>query len=161
MILITGGIKSGKSTLAVKLARECAAPRIFIATGVPMDHEFEKRIAIHQKERGDDFILFEEPTEIFKPLTTVTAGVFLIDCITLWVNNLLYHKLDVDRYIEKLASSLTGKEIFVTNEVGWGVIPDNELARKYIDAIGKTNALLAQRADAVYLMVSGIPTRIK
>ncbi|MGA2091397.1 MAG: bifunctional adenosylcobinamide kinase/adenosylcobinamide-phosphate guanylyltransferase, partial [Endomicrobiales bacterium] len=92
---------------------------------------------------------------------TVDAQVYVVDCITLWVNNLLYHHLDIDTYVDKLITSLTGKEIFVTNEVGGGIIPDNALARQYIDAIGKINRVIAQKADTVYLMISGIPLRLK
>lgn len=161
MILITGGIKSGKSSLALTLARQQPAARVFIATGMAMDDEFKKRIAIHQRERGTDFILHEEPTEITRPLEHVNAGVYVIDCITLWVNNLIYYNLSPDAYCEKLICALTGREIIVTNEVGWGVIPDNALSRRYVDALGAVNKALAKQADTVYLMASGIPMRIK
>lgn len=161
MVLITGGVKSGKSSLALTLARQQPAPRVFIATGVAMDDEFKQRIEIHRRERGADFILHEEPTEIMRPLEHVKAGVYVIDCITLWVNNLLYYKHNTDEYCGKLITALTGREIIVTNEVGWGVIPDNALSRQYIDTLGAVNKALAQHADTVYLMASGIPMRIK
>lgn len=161
MILITGGVKSGKSSLALTLARQHSEPRVFIATGVAMDDELRNRIAVHQHERGTDFILHEEPTEIMRPLKHVLAGVYIIDCITLWVNNLLYNNLNPDEYCQKLITALTGREIIVTNEVGWGVIPDNALSRQYIDSLGAVNKALARHADTVYLMVSGIPMRIK
>lgn len=161
MILITGGVKSGKSSLALTLARRHPEPRVFIATGVAMDDEFRARIDAHQRERGADFILHEEPTEIMRPLEHVRAEVYVIDCITLWVNNLLYHHLNTNDYCDKLIAALTGREIIVTNEVGWGVMPDNALARRYVDALGAVNKALAHKADTVYLMASGIPMRIK
>lgn len=161
MILVTGGVKSGKSSFALTLARAHPGPRSFIATGVAMDDEFRARIEAHQRERGTDFILYEEQTEIMHPLEFVRAEVYVIDCITLWVNNLLYHSLNIDDYSDKLISALTGREIIVTNEVGWGIMPDNALARQYADALGKVNKALASRADIVYLMASGIPMRIK
>ena len=161
MILITGGIKSGKSSLALELARTSKGPRAFIATCVAFDGEMKKRIKRHQKERGTGFVLYEEPTDIFKPLRRSKAKVIVIDCVTIWVSNLIYYKKNVSKYFKSFLAALKGNEIIVTNEVGWGIIPDNGLSREYLNRISEINKLLAQRADKVYLMVSGIKVRIK
>ena len=161
MILITGGVKSGKSTLALELARKIKGPRVFIATSEPIDKEMKAKIKRHKLERGSGFEVFEEPTEIFRPLKTQKANVYLVDCITTWVSNLIYHKKDLPQYFITLIDSLDGNEIVVTNEVGWGVIPANKLSRDYINYIGEINKMLAQKADEVYLMVSGLKVKIK
>ncbi len=161
MILITGGIKSGKSTLALELARKSKSPRAFIATCEAFDYEMKERIKHHQKERGGGFILFEEPTDIFKPLRKTKANTVVIDCVTTWVSNLIYYKKDLNKFFKDFLEALKGNEIIVTNEVGCGIIPDNKLSREYLNRIGEINKLLAQRADEVYLMVSGIKVRIK
>jgi len=161
MILITGGVKSGKSTLALELARKSSAPRLFIATSVPFDAEMTRKIARHKKERGNGFILREEPCDIHKPLKTGGVNVTLIDCVTTWVSNLIYYKKDLNKYFKNFLGSLRGNEIIVTNEVGLGIIPADGLSREYLNRLGNINKLLAARADEVYLMVSGIKVRIK
>ena len=161
MILLTGGVKSGKSLRAQTLAMECEPPRVFIATGVPFDAEMEVRIERHKSDRGEGFILREEPVEIHKPLAEIKAPVYVIDCMTTWLANLLHYNADVDRAINMFFNALTGREIVVTNEVGWGLVPARAEGRKYIDLLGDLNKRLAARADEVYLMVSGLPLRLK
>jgi adenosylcobinamide kinase/adenosylcobinamide-phosphate guanylyltransferase len=161
MILITGGIKSGKSSLALELAKKRKGPRAFLATSEAFDGEMKARIKRHKAERGSGFKLYEEPTDIFTPLKTIKANVIVIDCITVWVSNLIYYKKDLKEYFKKFISSLSGNEIIVTNEVGLGVIPDNALSREYVDRLGEINKMLTKKADEVYLMVSGIKIKVK
>ena len=161
MILITGGIKSGKSTLALDLARKFKSPRLFIATSEPLDPEMERKINAHKRSRGNGFVLREEPTEIFKPLKADKFNVCVIDCVTTWVGNLMHHGRDPEKYFDALVRALSGKEIIVTNEVGWGVIPADEASREYVNLLGSINKRLAARADEVYMMVSGLKVKIK
>ncbi len=161
MILLTGGVKSGKSLRAQHLAMECDQPRVFIATGVPFDEEMRARIERHKTDRGEGFILREEPVEIHKPLAEIKASVYVIDCMTTWLANLLHYGVDVPEAIDRLFRALTGREIVVTNEVGWGLMPAEAESRKYIDLLGGLNKRLAGRADEVYLMASGLPLRLK
>ena len=161
MILITGGVKSGKSSLALELARKIKGPRVFVATSEAFDGEMKARIKRHKMERGSGFALCEEPIDIFKPLRTEKANVVVIDCITVWVSNLIYYKKDLKEYFRKFMNSLNGNEIIVTNEVGLGVIPDNAMSREYVDRLGEINNIISKKAAEVYLMVSGIKVKIK
>ncbi|MCX5781397.1 MAG: bifunctional adenosylcobinamide kinase/adenosylcobinamide-phosphate guanylyltransferase [Elusimicrobia bacterium] len=161
MILITGGVKSGKSTLALELALKIPKPRVFVATSVPFDSEMRSKIKRHRTERGNGFILHEEPTEISALIEKAKANVVLIDCVTTWVGNLMHYGKNTNLYFANLLDSLKGNEILVTNEVGHGIIPENPLARDYLNLLGNINKSLAKRADEVYLMVSGIKVKIK
>lgn len=161
MILITGGVKSGKSGFALELAKKFDPPRAFIASGEPFDEEMKIRITRHKEERDRDFIIYEEPTLIYKPLIESCATVYIIDCITTWVGNLLHYEKNIENEFDLLLKNLTGKEIIVTNEVGLGVMPANEMSRKFIDYLGNINKELAGKSDEVYLSVSGIRVRIK
>lgn len=170
--LITGGIRSGKSRFAVKLAGERASghPKCFLATAQALDMEMKFRIQNHQKERGDHFRTIEEPIYLARAVEKAQKEfhLLLVDCLTLWVNNLLFHldgrPEEIEREIEALIQVVRLKDarmIFVTNEVGLGVIPDKASARRYIDLLGKVNQELAALSDEVIFMVSGIPNFIK
>ncbi len=161
MILLTGGVKSGKSKFALELAKNIGPPKVFIASGVPFDDEMKTRIARHRMEREQDFILYEEPIEIYRPLRESTANTYVIDCITTWIGNLIHYERDVEKETDLLLRTLTGKEIVITNEVGWGVMPVNEMSRIFIDYLGNVNKKLAEKSDEVYLLVSGLRIRIK
>ena len=161
MVLILGGVKSGKSTYALTLALEYRKPRAFLATAEPFDPEMKKRIERHKESRGDDFELFEEPVNIGSFLPGLSHNVIVVDCLTVWLANLYHHNLDITKEAECLLGNLTGREIFVSNEVGWGIIPESALARDYAERLAKLNQKLAQKAENVYLMVAGIATKIK
>jgi len=161
MILITGGIKSGKSTLALEVAKKISEPRIFIATSEPIDTEMRSKIERHKADRGKGFILYEEPIEISTLLLKTSANVTLIECMATWVNNLIHYKKDVDEYFNSFINSLKGNEIIVTNETGLGIIPDTPLVREYSMHLGNINKMLAKKADEVYLMVSGLKVKVK
>ena len=172
MTLITGGIRSGKSRHALELARQSTIPeqKCFIATAEPLDGEMKVRIARHQEERGADFLTIEEPLHLASAIGSAqkNSGMILIDCLTLWINNLLYHFAgDPNRMNHEIKSFLDivsqkkSEMIFVTNEVGLGIIPGHSLSRRYMDEIGNLNQSLARICDEVIFMVSGIPTTIK
>ncbi len=173
--LITGGSRSGKSAFAQQLAEREAGSRLFLATCPVTDNEMADRIQRHIADRhqsGWDTI--EEPIDVIGQLeTAIDYGVVLVDCLTMWVNNLMYeaHRssmaMDEDIISDKTTALVAaarkhpGKVIFVTNEVGLGIVPDNEVARLYRDLIGRCNQQVAAGADTVYLVSCGIPMQIK
>ena len=175
LILVTGGARSGKSDFALQLAQSLPAPRCFIATCPVVDSEMDERIARHREERaGAEWQTVEEQTAIAAILRArQDDAVCLIDCLTLWVNNLLYlveqsGKMFSDAEMRQQCDLLIqaacdhhGTVICVTNEVGMGIVPDNPAARLYRDLVGRCNRMLAAAADEVYLVSCGIPLRLK
>jgi adenosylcobinamide kinase/adenosylcobinamide-phosphate guanylyltransferase len=165
LILITGGMKSGKSTFALNMALKYTK-RAFLATGVPFDEEMRLRIEKHKAERKELFDTFEEPVNVTEVLKNIDNNydVILFECLTTYLGNLYYYQLDVQERIDRLVdvlSNMSTDVIVVTNEVGWGIIPENPIARQYAEMLGKTNTRLAKLAKEVYLVVSGIGVRIK
>jgi len=165
LILITGGMKSGKSTFALNMALKYTK-RAFLATGVPFDEEMRLRIEKHKAERKELFDTFEEPVNVTEVLKNIDNNydVILFECLTTYLGNLYYYRLDVQERIDGLVdvlSNMSSDVIVVTNEVGWGIIPENPIARQYAEILGKTNTRLAKLAKEVYLVVSGIGVRIK
>ncbi len=158
-------MKSGKSTFALNLALKYTK-RAFLATGVPFDDEMRLRIEKHKAERKELFDTFEEPVNVTEVLKNIDDkyDVILFECLTTYLGNLYYYQLDVQERIDRLVDVLTNikcEVIIVTNEVGWGIIPENPTARQYAEMLGKTNTRLAKLAKEVYLVVSGIGVRIK
>lgn len=168
IVLITGGARSGKSLYALALAKEFDR-KTFIATAQAFDKEMVARIAKHKQDRDASFSLIEEPLDLSGALKSASqvSDVIIVDCLTLWVSNLLHNQNSMytnETRIESLVQSLKGsycKIIIVTNEVGMGIIPDNELSRQYRDLLGMINHRIAMIADQVVLMVCGIPVIIK
>ncbi|UQZ90610.1 bifunctional adenosylcobinamide kinase/adenosylcobinamide-phosphate guanylyltransferase [Deltaproteobacteria bacterium Smac51] len=161
--LYLGGAKSGKTRLALAAAEALPAPRLYLATAQAFDDEMTVRIKNHQAERGPDWRTIEAPLEPDKAISVLTGNsVVLLDCITLWLNNLLAENDDPDwimtRVAELAASALAyaGPVIIVSNEVGGGIVPMNALARKFRDLAGAANQLLAARAEKVVLAVAGL-----
>ncbi|MCK5801233.1 MAG: bifunctional adenosylcobinamide kinase/adenosylcobinamide-phosphate guanylyltransferase [Lentisphaeria bacterium] len=175
IILVTGGVRSGKSTHARKLAESIQGTHVFLATCPVLDQEMAERIARHQDERkGCGWDTVEAPYALADVIRSQCCDVLLIDCLTLWVNNLMYKiekegggLLDEDAFaphVADLADALTqfsGTVVLVTNEVGLGIVPENELARRYRDLVGRCNQAVAAVADSVVLTVCGIPVTIK
>ncbi len=168
-ILILGGARSGKSSRAVALARGLKKRTVFIATCTFADPEMQKRIKKHQRQRPRHWKVVEEGKDINAALLNLKDKyqVVLIDCLGLWISNLLAGDLS-DRQIEKQVSKLIGSlsnsqaiTILVSNEVGAGIVPDNPLARRFRDLLGAANQKIARQADEVILMYSGIPLTIK
>lgn len=173
LVLITGGCRSGKSSFALRLAGPEGG--VFLATSPVLDDETAYRVQRHREERaGRGWQTVEEETAVARALSQCPDGAtVLLDCLTLWVNNLLFEgeqsgKLpgedEIAARAEELADAAlarSGRTLMVTNEVGLGIVPDNALARRFRDLSGRVNQTLAARADAVYFMVAGLPTRIK
>lgn len=196
--LITGGARSGKSSFAERLAAQAKRPVIYIATAQIWDGEMAIRVKKHQAQRPSSWRLIEEPLNIRETLTQLKDedGVILLDCVTLWLTNLLlagqadltdhsdqtvpgvsssspnqnispscnpveselFAKVEA---VAQLAQEIKPKVIFVTNEVGQGIVPENPLARAYRDLAGRSNQLLARHAEHVYMVVAGLPFDLK
>ena len=162
MILILGGVKSGKSSFALRKALACPRPRAFVATAEPIDDEMRLRIERHKAERGDQFETFEEPVELPRLLERLEGySVVVVDCLTVWLGNLFHYGLDVRDYCDRLLSSLRGNEVIVSNEVGLGVIGADRTTRLYVEQLGKLNSEIAGMADEVYMMIAGMSLRLK
>jgi len=167
-ILITGGARSGKSKYAEQRAVALGLRRLYIATAEAKDDEMARRIEEHKLRRGSDWLTVEEPVELCSVLLAQRGRIdaALIDCITLWLSNLLLRENDVstERRVGDLLETLPRLDfhvIFVTNEVGSAIVPDNALARDFRDLAGSVNQRLAARANEVVLMVAGIPMLLK
>jgi len=168
--LIIGGCRSGKSRYALALAEQAVGKsRIFIATSMPDDDEMKERVRRHQAERGAQWETVESPIGLARAVaeSSPEADVIVVDCITLWISNLMMnaHTADgIEDRIETLSASLAVARcpvILVTNEVGAGVVPDNHLARRFRDLVGTANQNLAHVSDRVIWVVAGIPVVIK
>jgi len=168
VVLITGGARSGKSKYAEERAFELGPRLLYLATGEAKDAEMAERIAQHQKRRGEQWVTVEEPLEVGKVLQHHRGKVdcVLVDCLTLWISNLLLQKGEpyargvVEDFIHGLPH-LDFHVLLVTNEVGWGIVPDNPLARQYRDLTGWINQRMAETANEAVLMVAGIPFPLK
>jgi adenosylcobinamide kinase/adenosylcobinamide-phosphate guanylyltransferase len=167
-LLITGGARSGKSRYAEKRALELGCRLLYLATAEAKDPEMAARIAAHRDRRGDRWMTVEEPREVAKALSAQVGNIdcALIDCVTLWLSNLIHAQCAqaVEEEVELLIRTVSTCDfavIFVTNEVGSGIVPDNPLARRFRDLAGWTNQRLAELADEAVLMVVGIPTILK
>lgn len=169
LILILGGARSGKSRFAVNLAKKYGGRVSFIATCKPLDLEMKIRIHIHKKARPSHWQTFEEPEDLPLLLKQIGAKskVIIIDCLTLWVSSLLlkgFSENNIEDKINEILSSLSkikAKSIVVSNEVGSGIVPKNELARNFRDIAGKINQIVAEESDNVFFMLAGIPLKMK
>jgi adenosylcobinamide kinase/adenosylcobinamide-phosphate guanylyltransferase len=166
IILITGGQRSGKSTKAEELALQLSDNPVYLATAHIWDEEFSIRVQKHKERRGPQWTNIEEEINLSKH--DVTGRVVVIDCITLWLTNIFYQAdSEVDKSLEaakKEFDAFTQHDatyIFVTNEIGLGGVSTNQLQRKFTDLQGWMNQYIAQKADEVILMVSGIPVKVK
>jgi len=166
IILITGGMRSGKSRYAEELALSLSDHPVYLATSRIWDDEFKERVLRHQANRGSRWINIEEEKVLSRH--DLKGSVVLIDCVTLWCTNFFY---DLDADVEKALDAFkkefdafTAQDaqfIFVTNEIGMCGVPENDLQRKFTDLQGWANQFIADKADKVVLMVSGIPVQIK
>ena len=159
-VLVLGGARSGKSDRAVRLAVESGLPVTFIATATALDAEMTERISRHRGIRPHDWATIEEPLDLSGAIDGVATDRFLVvDCLTLWVSNLLgagHDRQDVLASAERAASSLAGRQgAVVSNEVGLGIVPANELARTFRDVLGAVNAAFAGCASRSIFMVAG------
>ncbi|MDG5816018.1 bifunctional adenosylcobinamide kinase/adenosylcobinamide-phosphate guanylyltransferase [Chitinispirillales bacterium ANBcel5] len=174
-VLITGGVRSGKSAWALKRANESPSKsKVFIATAECFDEEMKERVTNHKLERGDEWVTVEEPYKIDRAVGDLdNCSAAVIDCCTVWLGNIWYKNGDSDtalvKNIENFSKSLlkwqqsegTGEIVIVSNEVGWGIVPLEKSVRRYRDWAGKLNQKIASLADEVYLCVAGISVKIK
>lgn len=176
IVLITGGARSGKSTFAERYVAKLSTKVAYIATAEVRDNEMAERISLHQARRPASWLTYEAPfdAEIVLAEAGKNAGAVLFDCLTLYVSNLLLAsdqeastKVRITAIIEKIAKLVACAKtsratvVFVTNEVGLGIVPDNALSREYRDAAGLVNQAVAAAADEVYLVVCGLATELK
>ncbi len=164
--LVLGGARSGKSTYAEQLAEGRPGPCVYLATATAGDAEMAARIAEHRRRRGARWRTEEAPLDLAGALRAAALSdrVVLVDCLTLWLSNILFAKLDVENECGKLLAALpelAGPVIFVSNEVGLGIVPDNALARRFRDDAGRLNQAVAAAAQSVVFMAAGLPLRMK
>ncbi|PCI05562.1 MAG: bifunctional adenosylcobinamide kinase/adenosylcobinamide-phosphate guanylyltransferase [Hyphomicrobiales bacterium] len=163
---VLGGARSGKSKFAEDLVLKMGLKPIYLATGRALDEEMGERIAIHQERRGAEWETVEEPLALVDALqsSAYSGRVILVDCLSLWVTNLMMAKADVAKESAALAALLGEIKVpvvLVSNEVGMGIIPDNAMARRYMDLAGDVNQRVAHAASEVYFVVSGMPLKMK
>jgi adenosylcobinamide kinase/adenosylcobinamide-phosphate guanylyltransferase len=170
IVFVVGGCRSGKSRYALETANEISKEeKIFIATCVPHDAEMKQRVDRHQKERGPNWQTAETPVHLPQTIAARSrqAKVLLVDCLTLWISNLMLGIEDDEIISERIGelvqsfNSLNCPLVLVSNEVGTGIVPENRLARRFRDLVGEANQAVAARADRVVWMVAGIPVMIK
>jgi adenosylcobinamide kinase / adenosylcobinamide-phosphate guanylyltransferase len=166
LILVLGGARSGKSRFAEGLAASHAPPWLYVATAEALDEEMSGRIQEHRRRRGAMWRTLEAPLDLAAALSEAggDCGVILIDCLTLWLSNIMLAGRDPDTARAGLLAALSEAEkpvIAVSNEVGLGIVPDNPLARRFRDEQGRLNAEVAAIADRVVLMAAGLPLTLK
>ena len=179
IILVTGGARSGKSAFALKMAESIPGERLFIATAEALDDEMAERIEEHKRGRGSHWTTVEEPLAVPTVVRRGEGyGVILLDCLTIWLSNLLHKqsgRSGEGSTSEGVLTAITGEVVLfigtckrsnatvivVSNEVGMGIVPEHPLARQFRDIAGVANQRIAAAADEVYLLVSGIEVRVK
>lgn len=161
--LFIGGIKSGKSRLAEDyILKQAKQKPFYLATTEFIDDEMRQRIKIHQQRREDRFITIEEPIRLLSTLSNC-PGPVLIECVSMWLNNMLYHQCTEELTLQELNTvlQLPIDMVFVQNEVGLGVIADNPLARQYVDLSGKVGQLIASKCEQVFFCCAGLALQLK
>ncbi|MBL1242217.1 MAG: bifunctional adenosylcobinamide kinase/adenosylcobinamide-phosphate guanylyltransferase [OCS116 cluster bacterium] len=172
--LILGGARSGKSLFAENLALDlhaenlknsASANLIYIATSPPIDDEMDERINAHKTRRADVWQTIEQPINVAETLATMSAkSTILIDCLTLWINNLIFKNLNVEQHFDALCQAVVESPaniIMVSNELGMGLVPEDKLSREFRDYQGQLNQLMAQKVDKVAFVVAGLPLWVK
>ncbi len=165
LTFVLGGARSGKSAFAEKLVGASARP-VYVATAEALDDEMAEKIRLHRARRGTRWLTVEEPLDIAAVLEhhAEPGSAVLLDCLTLWLSNLLHAGRDVDTQSQLLLESLAtlkGPVVIVSNEAGLGVTPNNALSRRYLDHLGQLHQQIAAQAARVYFLVAGIATLIK
>lgn len=166
-ILVLGGARSGKTSFAERLAMRGGEKPLYLATAQALDGEMLERVRLHQQQRHKRFSTLEEPLELPTALKAAakTHDVILVDCLTLWITNLLGVNRNVAEAVDELAALLpqidTARVILVSNEVGLGIVPDNPLARTFRDLSGAAHQRLAEICEEVHFIVAGLPMTLK
>jgi adenosylcobinamide kinase / adenosylcobinamide-phosphate guanylyltransferase len=163
---VLGGARSGKSRYAEGLARRHKVQMTYIATAEISDEEMRERIARHREQRGRKWTTIEAPLDLVAALGQAdqASSFTLVECITVWINNLMYHGKDVASEVQKLCASLAqikGRIVIVSNETGLGIVPDNALVRRFRDEAGRANQAIAEVADEVVFIAAGLPMTLK
>jgi len=163
---VTGGARSGKSALAERLARETGLARVYLATAQAFDAEMADRIARHRADRGEDWETVEAPHDLAEALAASDGAgrVVLVDCLTLWLSNRMLAGADAEAESARLCTALSAMRapvVAVSNEVGFGIVPDTALGRRFRDAQGRLNQQVAALADLALLVVAGLPLVLK
>lgn len=166
LTMVLGGARSGKSRHAERLVLASGLAPVYVATAQPLDGEMTQRIADHRLRRGTAWHTIEEPLDLVGTLQDACAPgrVVLVDCLTLWLTNLMVAERAVEAECTHLLDALpglTGPVVLVSNEVGQGITPDNAMARRFIDHAGWLHQGIAEQADAVVLMTAGLAQRLK
>jgi adenosylcobinamide kinase/adenosylcobinamide-phosphate guanylyltransferase len=166
-VLVLGGTRSGKTAFAERLAIRNGSKPAYLATAEALDAEMRDRVASHKAGRVEQFTTIEEPVALSDALLKAAAShdVILVDCLTLWITNLLMANEDVAKHVSELGATLvqlkSAKVILVSNEVGHGIVPDNAMARTFRDLTGAAHQRLAEICDDVYFVVAGLPMTLK
>ena len=165
LTLVLGGTRSGKSAYAESLFRDAPAP-VYLATGTAGDSEMAERIAFHRARRGARWRTIEEPLDLTGALRreSLPDRPILVDCLTLWLGNLMGYERDIEQAFDGLLAALpdlAGPVVMVSNEVGWGIVPDNALARRFRDHAGTLHQRIAAIAERVVLVTAGLPLILK
>jgi adenosylcobinamide kinase/adenosylcobinamide-phosphate guanylyltransferase len=165
-MLVLGGARSGKSAYAERIVLASAPAALYLATGAAGDDEMAERIRRHRARRGGAWTTIEEPLRLNKMLADHARPdrPVLVDCLTLWLSNLMQAGADIAAETERLTSllpNLAGPVVFVANEVGLGIVPDNALAREFRDHAGRLNQAVAAAVDAVIFLAAGLPLTLK
>jgi adenosylcobinamide kinase/adenosylcobinamide-phosphate guanylyltransferase len=166
-VLVLGGARSGKTAFAERLALRAGVKPAYLATAEALDGEMRDRVASHKASRGHRFATIEEPVALADALIIASAShdVILVDCLTLWITNLLLANEDVAKHVGELVAVLVqlkaAKIVLVSNEVGLGIVPDNAMARTFRDLAGAAHQRLAEICDDVYFIVAGLPMTLK
>lgn len=166
-VLVLGGARSGKTGFAERLAMRAGETPLYLATAQALDDEMRERVRMHQQQRHKRFATLEEPIALTTALKAAARrhDVILVDCLTLWITNLLGTNQDVARAVDELVAALpeieTSRVILVSNEVGLGIVPDNPLARMFRDLAGAAHQRLAEICTDVHFVVAGLPMTLK
>lgn len=166
-VLVLGGARSGKTGFAERLAMRAGERPLYLATAQALDAEMRERVRLHQEQRHRRFATLEEPISLTQALKAAAKehDVILVDCLTLWITNLLGSNLDVAKAVDELVGALPGIEtsrvILVSNEVGLGIVPDNPLARMFRDLSGAAHQRLAEICTDVHFVIAGLPMTLK
>jgi adenosylcobinamide kinase/adenosylcobinamide-phosphate guanylyltransferase len=162
---VVGGAASGKSAFAERLTRATGKPKIYIATLQPFDDEMREKVRRHRSDRGPDWTTVEAPLDLGPVLRDATADqVILIDCVTLWLTNVLLADRNIAEEVTSLLTDIAASAcdiVVVSNEVGMGIVPDNALSRRFRNEQGRLNQLLAEQADTVVTVIAGLPLVLK
>jgi adenosylcobinamide kinase/adenosylcobinamide-phosphate guanylyltransferase len=164
IVLLLGGARSGKSRIAQTRAEARRGALVYLATGEALDSEMAERIAKHREERGGRWRTVEVPLELPEAIRRENEHVVVVDCLTLWLSNLLLGEHDVAAATDRLLASLedtTGTVLVVSNEVGMGIVPENALARRFRDEAGRLHQRVATVATEVSLVAAGCSIRMK